>query len=203
MKILEQLKKSTNNKVLLVISLLAVIAIMTVVVTFYNDQTFASRYANKIYNVVLEKKAGNKWEDTEFSIKNNESKGKEVVLRVNYNEIWSKVDNNDTYTIDNNVNGENVVEKTWTLEFLSGFHESEDGWYYYNKTLKPNETIRILRKLQLKEDLIETSPYKEDYQTYDYDITFNYEVLEADKELVKEVWNRDVRFEKDRVIWRS
>ena len=203
MKYFELIKKATNNKVQFVISIMAIIAMIMVVVTFYNEETVATRYGNMVYNVVLEKKAGNTWDNTEFFIKNKEDNDKNVVLRVNYNEVWSKEIDKETYTLDNNINGENVVDKTWTLEFISGFREYKDGWYYYDQILKPQEQIRILRKLNLKEDLIEESPYKNDYLEYDYDLIFNYEVIDADEDLIKEIWGRDVKFEKNRVLWKS
>ena len=203
MKYFEAIKKAMSNKVQFVISIMAVIAIIMVVITVYNDKTMTTRYGNMVYNVVLEKKAGNTWDNTEFFIRNKEKNDRNVVLRVNYNEIWSKEENEDIYTLDNNINGENVVDKTWTLEFISGFREYKDGWYYYDQILKPQEQIRILRKLSLKEDLIENSPYKNDYLEYDYDLTFNYEVLDADEDLIKDIWGRDVKFEKNRVLWKS
>ncbi len=203
MKYFEIIKKSLSKKVQLVISLMAVIAIIMVVITFYNEKTMTKRYANMVYNVVLEKKAGNPWDNTEFFIRNKEKNNRNVVLRVNYNEIWSKEENEEIYTLDNNINGENVVDKTWTLEFISGFREYKDGWYYYDQILKPQESIRILRKLKLKEDLINASPYKNDYLEYDYDLIFNYEVIDADEDLIKDIWGRDVKFEKNRVLWKS
>lgn len=203
MKYFEIIKKSLSKKVQLVISLMAVIAIIMVVITFYNEKTMTKRYANMVYNVVLEKKAGNPWDNTEFFIRNKEKNNRNVVLRVNYNEIWSKEENEEIYTLDNNINGENVVDKTWTLEFISGFREYKDGWYYYDQILKPQESIRILRKLNLKEDLINASPYKNDYLEYDYDLIFNYEVIDADEDLIKDIWGRDVKFEKNRVLWKS
>ena len=83
MKYFELLKKATNNKVQFVISIMAIIAMIMVVVTFYNEETVATRYGNMVYNVVLEKKAGNTWDNTEFFIKNKEDNDKNVVLRVN------------------------------------------------------------------------------------------------------------------------
>lgn len=147
MKRIETIKKAIDNKILFVISLMSLITIITVVITFYNEKTLTSRYANMPYNVVLEKKSGNIWNNTEFFIKNKEKEKTPVVLRINYNELWSKEEEETLSTLDNNINGENIVDKTWTLEFISGFGEYKDGWFYYDQILKPNESIRILRKL--------------------------------------------------------
>ena len=67
-------------------------------------------------------------------------------------------------SLDNNVNGTNVVTKNWTTAFTNDFIDGGDGWYYYKKTLAAEASVQVLDSIALNESLISTSPYYDDYK---------------------------------------
>jgi predicted ribosomally synthesized peptide with SipW-like signal peptide len=115
-----------------------------------------------------------------------------VLLRISYNEIWYKENENGKKILNNLVNGTSIVEKKWTDEFLNDF-KLINGWYYYTKVLSPNDEVTILESVKKLTD---------DYSDQEkYELDFHYEVLQAHKDSSIEVWNIESKITDDEVEW--
>ena len=99
------------------------------------------------------------------------------------------------------VNGENVVQKNWTSAFTNDFIDGGDGWYYYKKVLNAEESVQVLESISLKEDLISTSPYYNDYKNYTYELDFNFEAIQASSSAISNIWNKDVTINGGDITW--
>ena len=132
---------------------------------------------------------------------NNEETNTPVVLRINYNELWRKEVNGVKLSLDNNVNGVNVVTKNWTTAFTNDFVDGGDGWYYYKKTLNAEESVQVLNSISLNESLISTSPYYNDYKTYTYELDFNFEAIQANSSAISEIWGKNATITGGDVTW--
>ena len=135
------------------------------------------------------------------SFVNNEETNAPVVLRINYNEEWRKEINGVKVSLDNNVNGENVVTKNWTTEFTNNFVDGGDGWYYYKKILNAEESVQVLDSISLKESLISTSPYYNDYKSYTYELDFNFEAIQASSSAISDIWGKNATITGGNITW--
>ncbi|MCF0148275.1 MAG: hypothetical protein HUJ77_07740 [Clostridium sp.] len=123
------------------------------------------------------------WEDPvikEVKFKNTGTT--DAVIRVNFLENWKQYDEEEKY-LSNIIDGEEVTNKIWTAEWSTEWTKGNDGWYYYNYILKPEEsTKKVLEAVEFKEK------FKEEYKDADYNLTFNMECVNADTEATKEVF---------------
>lgn len=111
------------------------------------------------------------------SFKNDSSSA--AFLRVSYGETWEKTEEDEKLLLNNQVNGADVVTKNW----LNGFGKNSklwtdggDGWYYYNKILKPGvATEDILESVTFPDY---SGKYKE-YEGADYQLYFRMELLQV------------------------
>ena len=165
---------------------------------FYQEIVIPNSFKTMTYNVKLEEEFNNDWGIKKVYIKNLEETNAPVVIRVNYNEIWSKEIDGRIRTLSNTINGENVVNKNFTNTFLNDFVLKEDGWYYYKKVLSPNSMVQLLQSIELKSNLI--ANYQE-YNDYDYELHFNYEAIQATHDAILSIWNRDVTISEENIIW--
>lgn len=186
---------------------------------FYSRNIFENKFKTSAYDVELSEEFKNDWGTKKVNIINKDTTP--VVIRVNYNEIWSEKDfdnlndnfdtttscrilsNNDNtkkYTLSNLLNGEEVVTKNWTSTW-NNFSKGNDGWYYYNKVLDSNTSIQILESISLREDLLADSNCYEDYNNYEYELSFNYEAIQADEQAIKEIWNYEADLNNGDNIW--
>ena len=106
-------------------------------------------------------------------------------------------------SLDNNVNGTNVVTKNWTTAFTNDFIDGGDGWYYYKKTLAAEASVQVLDSIALNESLISTSPYYNDYKSYTYELDFNFEAIQASSSAISEIWGRTATISGGNVTWAS
>ena len=195
------MKKGNKKVVLFLILLLSIIGIGSAYAYYQVNVIVPNKYKASTYEVEIEEEFEDKFGVKKVWIVNKEKTNAPVVLRVNYNEIWSKEIDGVLLTLDNNVNGENVVEKEWTEEFLNDFELKEDGWYYYKKVLRPEERVQLLEGITLKNELISTSEYSNEYLTYDYELAFNFESIQATEDAVLEIWNKNITINDDNVTW--
>lgn len=113
----------------------------------------------------------------EVSFKNNSSNA--CFLRVAYSETWEKEEEDGNILLNNQVNGTSVATKDWK----AGFGETSelwtdggDGWFYYNKILKPGtQTEKILESVSFPNY---SGNYKE-YENAQYQLYFRMELLQA------------------------
>ena len=116
-----------------------------------------------------------------------------AVIRILYTEMW-KYENR---IISNTFNGENVVIKNFTDEFLNDF-VYYDGWYYYKKVLNGKESVRVLNSIKLREELGSAT---DQYLEGNYELTFHYEALQPTTKAIKEVWGLDATIEEGNINW--
>ena len=168
---------------------------------YYTEIAIPNQFKAMTYNVTIEEEFNDTWGTKKVSFVNNEETNAPVVLRINYNEAWRKKINGVNVSLDNNVNGENVVTKNWTTAFTNDFVDGGDGWYYNKKTLNAEESVQVLESITLKESLISTSPYYNDYKTYTYELDFNFEAIQANSSAISEIWGKNATITGGNVTW--
>lgn len=184
---------------LLMLCLLGIVG--TTFAYYYTEIAIPNQFKAMTYNVTIEEEFNDTWGTKKVSFVNNEETNAPVVLRINYNEAWQKKINGVNVSLDNNVNGENVVTKNWTTAFTNDFVDGGDGWYYYKKTLNAEESVQVLESITLKESLISTSPYYNDYKTYTYELDFNFEAIQANSSAISEIWGKNATITGGNVTW--
>lgn len=188
------------NSLLFIFILIAVIGIGTTFALFYSSSFAANKFKIMNYNVVLTDNFDDNWGKREVFISNNDSNS-DVVIRVSYNELFSKSFDDNILILSNTIDGEDVVYKGWTDDFLNNFTLGDDGWYYYKKILRKSESVRLMESFMLNKDLLSKSYDSDNYLRYNYELDFNYEAISADSDSIKDIWNKTVTIEGDNVIW--
>lgn len=184
---------------LLVLCLLGIVG--TTFAYYYTEIAIPNQFKAMTYNVTIEEEFNDTWGTKKVSFVNNEETNTPVVLRINYNELWRKEVNGVKLSLDNNVNGTNVVTKNWTTAFTNDFVDGGDGWYYYKKALNAEESVQVLNSISLNESLISTSPYYNDYKTYTYELDFNFEAIQANSSAISEIWGKNATITGGDVTW--
>ncbi len=172
---------------------------VTLAYTIFN-YSYSKTYTTKGYNVTMEGQFTNGFGEKKVSFKNNDTMP--VVIRFTYNELWSKEDSEyGMFTLSNTVGTESVVTKTWTTPLETNFTLGSDGWYYYNKVLDANSSVEVLNSIAFNDTLAQTSSDYEDYRTYDYDLSFNFEAVQADTKAIQKVWNKSATITSGDITW--
>lgn len=196
-------KKLKKKPLIFLLALIAIGVVGTTFAYYYTEVSFPNQFRTMTYNVTIEEEFNDTWGTKKVSFVNKEETNTPVVLRINYNELWRKEVSGVKLSLDNNVNGENVVTKNWTSTFTSDFIDGGDGWYYYKKTLNAEESVQVLNSISLKEDLISTSPYYNDYKSYTYELDFNFEAIQASSSAISEIWSKTATISGSNVTWAS
>lgn len=134
-------------------------------------------------------------------------------LRVSYAETWERTEDNNKILLNNQLNGKDVATKKWENGFgqNSGvWKDGGDGWYYYNKVLKPGaSTEEILESVSFPD-------YSGEYQEYkdaDYQLYFQMELLqvsdsqstlnsaEVNQKASKTVFGKEATIDGENVSW--
>ena len=188
--------KRIVNKNKPIVFLLAIGLLATVGSTFafyYSKHVQENNFNVSDYSVTLEEYFPvSEWDsdktlDKEVKITNNGNS--DVLLRVSYNEIWYNSDD----IVNNMHNGTPIVNKNWSEEFVNNFEYSE-GWYYYKKVLSKGESVVILESIEKVVDVYNES-------TSQYQLDFNYEVLQAENGAASKVWGKEASIEGSSVEW--
>lgn len=198
---MKNLKNIKSKPLIFLLVTLIIISIGGTIAYYYNTVTLPNQFKTMTYDVDLTEEFYDDFGTKKVYITNNESSNTPVVLRISYNEIWSKQIGDDVVTISNTYNGINIVNKTWTNTFLNNFMDGNDGWFYYDSILSPNDTIQILESISLNSSIIENTPYYNDYLDFDYNLIINYEALAADESTVSEIWNKNITITGTSVSW--
>lgn len=198
-----KLKKIKKKPLIFLLALIVIGIVGTTFAYYYTEVSFPNQFRTMTYNVTIEEEFNDTWGTKKVSFVNKEETNTPVVLRINYNELWRKEVSGVKLSLDNNVNGENVVTKNWTSTFTSDFIDGGDGWYYYKKTLNAEESVQVLNSISLKEDLISTSPYYNDYKSYTYELDFNFEAIQASSSAISEIWSKTATISGSNVTWTS
>lgn len=196
-------KKIKKKPLFFLLLLLALGIVGTTFAYYYTEIAIPNQFRAMTYNVTIEEEFNNTWGTKKVSFVNNEETNTPVVLRINYNELWRKEVNGVKLSLDNNVNGTNVVTKNWTTAFTNDFIDGGDGWYYYKKTLAAEVSVQVLDSIALNESLISTSPYYNDYKSYTYELDFNFEAIQASSSAISEIWGKTATISGGNVTWAS
>lgn len=196
-------KKLKKKPLIFLLALIVIGIVGTTFAYYYTEIAIPNQFRTMTYNVTIEEEFNDTWGTKKVSFVNKEETNTPVVLRINYNELWRKEVNGVKLSLDNNVNGENVVTKNWTTAFTNDFIAGGDGWYYYKKTLNAEESVQVLNSISLKEDLISTSPYYNDYKSYTYELDFNFEAIQASSSAISEIWSKTATISGSNVTWAS
>lgn len=196
-------KKIKKKPLFFLLLLLALGIVGTTFAYYYTEIAIPNQFRAMTYNVTIEEEFNNTWGTKKVSFVNNEETNTPVVLRINYNELWRKEVNGVKLSLDNNVNGTNVVTKNWTTAFTNDFIDGGDGWYYYKKTLAAEASVQVLDSIALNESLISTSPYYDDYKSYTYELDFNFEAIQASSSAISEIWGKTATISGGNVTWAS
>lgn len=165
---------------------------------FTDSRVYNNIFDTTKYNVKITEEFNNDFGTKKVNFVNDGSS--DVLIRINYNEYWSKLVGEDIVVLNNEINGENLVNKEWTEEFNNNF-TYYNGWYYYNKLLKGNSSIQVLTSISLNEELINNSVNKDEYLGTNYDLDFNLETIQASKETASELWGAKVNINGDDALW--
>lgn len=196
--------KALKKKPLIFLLALSIIGIVgSTFAYYYTEVSLPNKFKTMTYNVSIEEEFNDTWGTKKVSFVNDEETNTPVVLRINYNESWRKEVNGIKLSLDNNVNGINVVTKNWTTAFTNQFIDGGDGWYYYVKTLNPKESVQVLDSISLNESLISTSPYYNEYKSYTYELDFNFEAIQANSNAISNIWGVSATINEGNVAWES
>lgn len=201
MKKIKKKKILKRKSLLFLLCLILLFSIGGTIAYYYETVYIPNQFKTMTYDVELTEEFNNEWGTKKVYITNNESSNTSVVIRIGINELWSKEVDDVLLTLSNTLNGSNVVNKVFTNTFNNDFVNGNDGWYYYKKILRPNESIQILDSISLNTNLIQNTPYYDDYLSYNYNLNFNYEALEAKVDTILEIWNKNVSINSINVSW--
>lgn len=201
MKKIKKQKILKQKSLLFLLCLILLFSIGGTIAYYYETVYIPNQFKTMTYDVELTEEFNNEWGTKKVYITNNESSNTSVVIRIGINELWSKEVDDVLLTLSNTLNGSNVVNKVFTNTFNNDFVNGNDGWYYYKKILRPNESIQILDSISLNTNLIQNTPYYDDYLSYNYNLNFNYEALEAKVDTILEIWNKNVSINSINVSW--
>lgn len=210
------MKKLINIKKKPLIFLVLIIITATIggtIAYFKSEANLSNKFKTSTFNIEIDENFEGEWKpDDGWTTKEVSFVNKEIVvegqvtnapavLRINYNELWSKEVDGKLLILNNMVNKKNVVLKTWTNAFKNDFIDGNDGWYYYKKVLSAQSSVKVLESIKLDKELIESSPDAEQYKDFNYELTFNFEAVQADKNAVNEVWGHDIEISGNDVTW--
>lgn len=187
------LRKNKNKRYLLVIPVVAVVlgaATLAVYAYTKNKSTIINSLQLAGSGVQIEEDSDPGFGKREISFSNTGDNAAVVLLRIAYNETFTK--SNGEIASNTAANGTDIVNKTWTADFSYNFRDGHDGWYYYSRVLKPGESVQVLSSISLTD---------QDYLLYDYDLSFNYEAIQASPEAATELWGKTITINGDLVTW--
>lgn len=195
------MKINKKKNFIFILLLLVVLLVGSTYAVFYTQFAIPNKFDVMLYDVKVEDDFNGNWGVRSVKFTNNDVSNTSIVLRISYNEIWNSKINGSIITLNNYVDGKNVVNKEWTDEFLNDFVLADDGWYYYKKELLPQQSVQVLKSVNLNEELISNSVNYTKYKNFDYDLSFNYEAISSDADLIKDVWNKNVTIKEGEVNW--
>ena len=198
------MKKLKNKKTLFfALLLIALVSVGGTLAYYFSETTIANRFKTMTYSVRLREVFNNTWGTKEVYISNDEENGTPVVLRVNYNEVWSIGTDDGLSFLPNSYNGDYFATKTWTNTFLNDFEDGQDGWYYYKHVLDGQDEIELLTSVTKNTTLLSTPgvPNADLYDDYDYELSFNYEAIQADEDAILDIWGQTATISNGNITW--
>lgn len=191
------MKNKKVKSLLFILALLFIGIIGGTIAYFTTANHVVNEFQGLTYDVDIVEESNGTWGTKKVSIVNKDKTP--VVVRVAYNELWSKEDREYGFlTLSNTINGFNVVNKSWTKTWEEDFVLGTDGWYYYKNILDANTSIDLITSIQLNDSLITN---REEYLDYDYELNFGFESIQATEEAIKDLWGFDVNISNENIQW--
>ena len=193
--------KTKKRSLVFLLLLLLVVCVGSTYAVFYTQLAIPNKFDIMLYNVQIDDDFSGTWGVRNVKFTNKDASNSQIVLRISYNELWNDKESDSVIKLNNLVDGKNVVEKEWTDEFLKDFFLADDRWYYYKKVLQPNESVQVLKSVNLNEQLISKSPDYFRYKNYNYELSFNYEAVSAVSNDIKDAWGINASIKEGDVNW--
>lgn len=196
-----------GKKIILSLFIILFVGVIGISYAFYSSfKEVENIFKTAAYDVAIEEEFYDDWGTKKVSIVNKDANSTPVIIRINYDEIWSKNIDGTVVNLSNIVKTETETLRAVTLktpsDFEANFIDGKDGWYYYTKVLKPNQSVMLLESVALNEDVIKQSPYYEDYKSFDYQLSYNFEAIQATETAVKEIWGLEINVSSDgEITW--
>lgn len=125
----------------------------------------------------IEGKPKNGVKQKEVSFKNTGTA--DVFLRMAYAEMWSYTDGTAAPVILPNRDSDAMAEISWDKEWNTHWYDGEDGWYYYRRVLKPDESTEpVTVSVTFPANYADAR-----YAAADYELHFQTEAVQASDEL--------------------
>lgn len=198
---MKRIQGRTKKPLIFLILFLLVVGIGGTFAYYYSEVIIPNRFQAMTYHVTIEEEFYDDFGTKRVSFVNQEETNAPVVLRINYNESWRKTIDDVVITPSNVIDGQDVVTKEWTDAFLNDFVDGGDGWFYYTKVLNAQESIQVLESITLNESLVSTSSDAIDYQGADYELSFNFESIQASSDAILDIWGISSTIQGDDVAW--
>ncbi len=187
------IKKRRKKSKLILIALLFISAVSIVSAFWKSDATFSNKFVTSTYGIDIEEDFEGTWGTKRVCFVNKEGTNAPALIRITYNEMWSKVLDETTNTVgvlSNKIGEIDVVTKEWTNDFLNYFTKGPDGWYYYNRVLDSESSVCVLETVTLNEQLIQDNNLS--YDGYSYHLDFNFESAQATLDAINTIWGKNV-----------
>lgn len=198
---MRRIQDRTKKPLIFLILFLLVVGIGGTFAYYYSEVIIPNRFQAMTYHVTIEEEFYDDFGTKRVSFVNQEETNAPVVLRINYNESWRKTIDDVVITPSNVIDGQDVVTKEWTDAFLNDFADGGDGWFYYTKVLNAQESVQVLERIALNESLVSTSSDAIDYQGADYELSFNFESIQASSDAILDIWGISSTIQGDDVAW--
>lgn len=198
---MKRIQGRTKKPLIFLILFLLVVGIGGTFAYYYSEVIIPNRFQAMTYHVTIEEEFYDDFGTKRVSFVNQEETNAPVVLRINYNESWRKTIDDVVITPSNVIDGQDVVTKEWTNAFLNDFADGGDGWFYYTKVLNAQESVQVLESITLNESLVSTSSDAIDYQGADYELSFNFESIQASSDAILDIWGISSTIQGDDVAW--
>lgn len=198
---MRRIQDRTKKPLIFLILFLLVVGIGGTFAYYYSEVIIPNRFQAMTYHVTIEEEFYDDFGTKRVSFVNQEETNAPIVLRINYNESWRKTIDDVVITPSNVIDGQDVVTKEWTDAFLNDFADGGDGWFYYTKVLNAQESVQVLERIALNESLVSTSSDAIDYQGADYELSFNFESIQASSDAILDIWGISSTIQGDDVAW--
>lgn len=198
---MKRIQGRTKKPLIFLILFLLVVGIGGTFAYYYSEVIIPNRFQAMTYHVTIEEEFYDDFGTKRVSFVNQEETNAPVVLRINYNESWRKMIDDVVITPSNVIDGQDVVTKEWTDDFLNDFVDGGDGWFYYTKVLNAQESVQVLESITLNESLVSASSDGADYQGADYELSFNFESIQASSDAILDIWGISSTIQGDDVAW--
>ena len=187
---MKKFKKIKKKPLIFIISLFLITVIGGTFAYYYTDIVIPNRFKTMTYDVAIEEEFYDDWGTKKVFFVNKEDEGVPVVIRYNFNEIWTDTNDNPLEAAANIVTKNWIVNNNTSLIPPGTYYN--DGWYYLPVVLEGGESVQVLDSVTL----IDNS-----YLSNNYQLIFNYEAIQANEEAINSLWNKNATIEGSEITW--